>query len=231
MSVADRLARVREQILEAESRAGRKPGSVRLMAISKFHPAEAVLEAMSSGQTLFGENRVQEACTKFIPLLERYPSAELHLVGTLQSNKIRQIVPVVSCIQSIDRAEIIPIIDRQAGTAGKRIKLLFEFHTGEESKAGFADADSVFRAIDSMAGLANVSLTGFMTMAPFTDDEAEVRSSFRKLVALRDECAKRYPGLDLSTLSMGMSSDFRLAIEEGSTLVRIGTAIFGERPA
>lgn len=229
MSVAENLARVRDEIHEAELRAGRAPGSVSLMAISKFHPAEAVIEALASGQTLFGENRVQEACSKFIPLLERYPAAELHLVGSLQSNKIRQIVPVVSCIQSIDRAEILKEIDKRAQTAGKTIKLLFEFHTGEESKSGFPDEDSVFRAIDALEGLNNVRLSGFMTMAPFTRDEGEVRSSFRKLVSLRDECAGRYPNLDLSTLSMGMSSDFRLAIEEGSTLVRIGTAIFGER--
>jgi len=199
------------------------------MAISKFHPAESVLEALASGQTLFGENRVQEACSKFVPILERFPAAELHLVGSLQSNKIRQIVPVVSCIQSIDRADILNEINRRAQAAGKEIKLLFEFHTGEESKAGFPDEDSVFRAIDALDGLNKISLSGFMTMAPFTPDEGEVRSSFRRLAALRDECARRYPGLDLSTLSMGMSSDFRLAIEEGSTLVRIGTAIFGER--
>lgn len=229
MSVADGIARVRDGIREAELRSGRAEGSVRLMAVSKFHPAEAVVEAISAGLTLFGENRVQEACEKFIPLKELHLTAELHLVGTLQSNKIRQIVPVVSCIQSIDRTDILPIIDRHAKAAGKVIQLLFEYHTGEESKAGFPDSDSVFRAIDALADLSCVRITGFMTMAPFTGVETDIRASFRKLVALRDACAKRFPNLDLKTLSMGMSSDYRLAIEEGSTLVRVGTAIFGER--
>ena len=229
MSITENLARIREKISEAERRTGRKAGSVRLMAVSKFHPAESVLEAMRAGQTLFGENRVQEASVKFTQVLAASPEAELHLIGTLQRNKVKQIIHLASCIESVDRAELLAEIEKQAAATGKIMKILLELHTGEDSKAGYPDKETLFRSIDLLENMPHVNCSGLMTMAPFTQDKNRIRSSFRELVSVQTECAKRYPSLDFSVLSMGMSADFDIAIEEGSTLVRVGTAIFGER--
>lgn len=229
MSIADNLLRIRERIAEAELRAGRSAGSVRLMAVSKFHPAESVREALDAGQTLFGENRVQEAVEKFDPIMRDRPDTVLHLIGTLQRNKVAKIIPFASCLQSVDRLDLLVEIERQAALRARVIDVLFEYHTGEASKSGYADRDNLFRSIDLLSGMSHVRCSGLMTMAPFTDDRAAIRESFRALAALQRECATRYPALDFSMLSMGMSHDFEIAIEEGSTLVRVGTAIFGER--
>jgi len=229
MSIADNLERMRERIAEAELRSGRKAGSVSLMAVSKFHPAEEVIEALKAGQTLFGENRVQEATEKFGAILGEHSEAHLHLIGSLQRNKVAKIAAIASCIQSVDRAELLAEIERQAALLGREIGVLFEIHTGEDSKAGYADRDELFRSIDLLDTMTHVRCGGLMTMAPFTSDTDAVRSSFRSLVRLQEECGSRYPSLDFSVLSMGMSADFEIAIAEGSTLVRIGTAIFGER--
>lgn len=229
MSIAENLAHVRERIADAERKAGRKPGSVALMAVSKFHPAEAVLEAMAAGQNLFGENRVQEATEKFAQVAAQRSGAELHLIGTLQRNKVSKIISVASCVQSVDREELLAEIERQAAARDLSIRVLFEFHTGEESKSGYPDRDSLFRSIDLLAGMPHVRCSGLMTMAPFTADRDAVRASFSALKSLQGECVRRYSALDFSVLSMGMSADFEIAIEEGSTLVRVGTAIFGER--
>lgn len=230
MSVADNLARIRDLVGEAERRAGRESGLVRLMAVSKFHPASAVIEAAKAGQTLFGENRVQEAEGKFDEVRKAAPGVELHVIGSLQRNKAGKAVAIASCIQSVDRMELLETISSYASKSAKKIGILFEYHTGEESKSGYADTDSLFRSIDALESMPFVACRGLMTMAPFTRDESIVRGSFRRLAALQGECARRWPSLDFSTLSMGMSGDFPIAIEEGSTLVRIGTAIFGERP-
>ena len=229
MSIATNLVRIREAIAEAEHRSGREKDSVRLMAVSKFHPAEAVREAIGAGQLLFGENRVQEATGKFSPILESSPGVELHLIGSLQRNKVKEIVRLASCIQSVDRSELLLEINRQAQEAGRTVRILFEYLTGEDTKSGYVSADELFRSLDLLDGLASVRCAGLMTVAPFTADRETVRKSFGTLRTLRDECVRRYPELDFSELSMGMSGDFDIAIEEGSTLVRVGTAIFGER--
>ncbi len=229
MDIRDNLLRVTETVREAETACGREIGSVRLMAISKFHPVEAILQAIEAGQRLFGENRVQEAADKFPEVMARYPDTELHLVGTLQRNKVARILPLARCVQSVDRFEILSEIDRRARALALVRDVLFELHTGEESKAGFPDKDSLFRSLDGLADMQSVRCAGLMTMAPFTDDERAIRASFRLLRQTRDECSRRYPNLDFGVLSMGMSADYRIAIEEGSTLVRVGTAIFGRR--
>ena len=234
MSIKDNCSLIIEKIREAERRAGRLENSVKLMAVSKFHPAEAVLEAYAAGLKLFGENRVQEATSKFSPLLETHSDIELHLIGSLQRNKVKQILPCVSCIQSVDRMELIDEIAKQKQkdeNKARMLKLLFEVHTGEESKSGFTDEAELFNAIEKAASLKslNIECCGFMTMAPFTDDKNQIRASFRKLSALAQKARNLYPELPLNELSMGMSQDFEIAIEEGSTLVRIGTALFGER--
>ena len=236
MSIKDNINAIKSRINEAERRAGRKEGSVKLMAVSKFHPEEAVVEAYNAGQRLFGENRVQEACGKFEPLFAKNPDMERHLIGSLQRNKVKQIIPYVSCIQSVDRLELVDEIIKQctklsAEGKKKNLRLLFEYHTGEESKSGFLSLDELLKAVEKAgeASDSGIVCAGFMTMAPFTDDKAAVRNSFIKLRETADEVKKRFPQLPLDELSMGMSGDFEIAVEEGSTLVRVGTSIFGER--
>jgi PLP dependent protein len=230
MSVAGNLEKTIEDIRRAEHSAGRREGTVKLLAVSKFHPADSVIEAIGCGQTMFGENRVQEASEKFPGILASNPEIAVHLIGNLQRNKAKAAVSLFSCIQSIDRAEILREVGLRAEQAGRTIEVLFEFHTGEDSKAGYLSEDTLFKSIDMLRDLTSLRCRGLMTMAPFTDDEGAIRKSFRSLASLRERCAARYPSLDFSELSMGMSSDYRIAIEEGSTMVRIGTAIFGERP-
>lgn len=229
MGIKENLERIHAEIDSALSRSGRDPGSVKLVAVSKFHPREAVREAVFAGQTLFGENRVQEAAEKFTPLLGEFPDVALHLIGSLQRNKVKRILPLVSCIQSLDRLELLQEIEKQAAAIGRSVDVLFEIHTGEESKSGYADETTLFESIDALCQCPHVVCRGLMTMAPFTADDTEIRRSFRKLRRIQGECEKRYPALDFSELSMGMSSDFEIAVEEGSTMVRIGTAVFGER--
>lgn len=221
MSIKENLVKLKETI----------PDGVRLVAVSKFHPAEAVLEACAAGQLLFGENRVQEAAEKFDEVRKTRPEAELHIIGQLQRNKVKEAVRVASCIESVDRLELLLEIEKQCAKIGKTVEILFELHTGEESKSGFVDKDALFGAIRTCADgkTPHIVPKGFMTMAPFTDDEALIRASFRKLKSVQSEAQKEFSALSLAERSMGMSGDYKIAIEEGSTIVRIGTAIFGAR--
>ncbi|MCH5289073.1 MAG: YggS family pyridoxal phosphate-dependent enzyme [Treponema sp.] len=233
MSIAQNLASVLDDIRRAEADAKREPNSVRLVAVSKFHSADAVAEAVAAGQVLFGENRVQEATAKFGDLAARALPFELHIIGTLQRNKVRDAVRIARCIQSVDRLEVLQEIERQCAKIGKTIDVLFEVRTGEETKAGFTD----YAALDHVAALCaqgqfpHVTPRGLMTMAPNTDDHDRIRAAFRETRGVRDALAEKYTSLHLAELSMGMSGDFRIAISEGATMVRIGTAIFGARQA
>lgn len=231
MSIETNLKEIQERILKAEAKAGRKPGSVKLMAVSKFHPSQAVLDAIQAGQLLFGENRVQEANEKFPPIREGNSKVSLHMIGQLQSNKVKTAVKIADCIQSVDRIELLEEIEKQCAKINKSIEVLFEVHTGEDSKSGFTDKETLIKALQlcSDGKFPHVIPKGFMTMAPFTKDKTLVRKSFITLRELSEELKSAYPRFDLCELSMGMSGDFELAIEEGSTLVRVGTAIFGER--
>ena len=224
MSIKDNLEKIQNRIKEAEIKSGRKTGSVNLMAVSKFHPQSSVLEAIQAGQFLFGENRVQEASQKFPEVFETYPQAKLHMIGQLQSNKVRNAVKVADCIQSVDRIELLEEIE-------KKIKILFEVHTGEESKSGFKTTDELKSAIDlfGTGKFTHIIPCGLMTMAPFTEEKALIHKSFSTLRELSEKLKSEYKALNFDVLSMGMSGDFEIAIEEGSTLVRVGTAIFGER--
>jgi pyridoxal phosphate enzyme (YggS family) len=225
---------VKARIAEAEQKSGRAPGSVKLLAVSKFHPVEAVLAAYNAGQRLFGENRVQEASEKFIDLgmrlrLKGLSFPELHLIGSLQRNKARQAIAVASCIQSVDRVSLLEELAKLTSATGKKIKVLFEYHTGEEAKSGFENLEDLLFALEAAIKMPYIVPSGFMTMAPFTDNESEIRRSFSLLREIAEKARKRFSNFPLFELSMGMSNDYRIAIEEGSTLVRIGTAIFGER--
>lgn len=227
--LSSRLQQVIDSIREAEIKSGRDANSVSLVAVSKFHPAEAVLEAIRHGQLLFGENRVQEAVEKFQQVREKAPRAQLHIIGSLQRNKVKKALSCASCIQSVDRIELLEEIEKQAANLNKTVEVLFEFHTGEESKSGFTSLDSLLPAVEYACSASHIVPKGFMTMAPFTENQLEIAASFKKLVKIQQEVATRFPNLDVKELSMGMSNDFAIAIAEGATLVRIGTAIFGER--
>ena len=230
-NIKENLDIINQKILDAEKKSGRQPGSVKLMAVSKFHPLEAVIEAINAGQALFGENRVQEAYSKFKPVFEEYSQTELHMIGQLQTNKVKHAVEIASCIESVDRIDLIKEIEKQCSRLNKSIKILFEYHTGEESKSGFTNEEELYKALDMFKNkdFPHVIPYGFMTMAPFTDDKELVRKSFITLRLLAEKIKNQYPMFEMQELSMGMSGDFEIAIEEGSTLVRVGTAIFGER--
>jgi pyridoxal phosphate enzyme (YggS family) len=234
--IAAALARVEEKISAACLRCGRKREEVALMGVSKFHPPEAVEEAHKAGLGLFGESRVKEGTEKFAAFREKHPEArvELHLIGSLQRNKAKTAASFFDCIQSVDRESLIEELGKACSSGGlnfrqeRPLMILLEFHTGEESKAGFPDMDSLFRGAEKALSWPGLKPAGLMTMAPFTADTGVIRASFRALVKARRELEKRF-GPVWSCLSMGMTGDFEIAIEEGSTLIRIGTAIFGER--
>ena len=230
-NVCENLKKVRMQIKQAEQKAGRPEGSVKLMAVSKFHPALAVQKAIEANQLLFGENRVQEASSKFTDIIKANPNLELHMIGQLQTNKVRHAVEIADCIESVDRIQLLDEIEKQCSRINKTIKILFEYHTGEESKSGFTDIQQVIQALDNFkqGKYSHIIPAGFMTMAPFVQDKDIIRKSFITLRTIASQLQDKYPQFDLSELSMGMSGDYEIAIEEGSTLVRIGTAIFGQR--
>lgn len=228
-NIAANITRVRERMASACARSGRSNDSVDLLVVTKFNPAEAVLAAYAAGVRMFGENRVQEAEAKFASIEGLIPGSEAHLLGHLQSNKAKKAVALFDCVQSIDSEDILVELARRAADAGMTLDVLFELHTGEESKSGFPDADAMFRAMEKAAALPSLRPRGLMTMAPYTDDMTAVRDSFKVCAAAFDKSGELFdfPGFNL--LSMGMTNDFEVAIEEGSTIVRIGTAIFGSR--
>ena len=234
MTIAQRIDTIREKTEKASQRSGRKSGEIKLMGVSKFHGEEKIAQAVQAGLLLFGESRVQEAVKKYPPLKEKYPEISLHLIGSLQRNKVKNIPGVFDGVQSLDRDDlIIALGNLSALPNGAPLTVLLEVHTGEESKSGYPEGgkkeeDALYRAAELVLSFPCLKLSGLMTMAPFTADEKAVRQSFRKLVAVQKRMEQRFPRADFSCLSMGMSNDFEIAIEEGSTLIRIGTAIFGE---
>ena len=226
-----RIETILENINIACKTSNRNFSDVKLMAVSKFHPIEEILQAYNCGLKLFGENRVQESCAKFPQILQNNSDVELHLIGSLQRNKVKNIVPWCSCIQSLDRIELAQEIQKQCEKINKKMNVLFEVHTAEDSKSGFQNIDEIKQTLDYILSLENSFIVpiGFMTMAPFTNNESEIRKSFVTLRDIRDKIQSEYNNFNFAELSMGMSQDYKIAIEEGSTLVRIGTAIFGER--
>ena len=224
--IATHLAAAHEKIASAAGRAGRAPDSVRLVAVSKTQPAEAIATAAATGQRIFGENRVQEAREK-IPACP--PGLEWHLIGHLQKNKVRQALSLFSFFHSIDSQALAGAIDRIAGETGQKVDGLLEVNvSGEETKHGFTPAQ-LREAFPALAALPHLRIRGLMTMAPYSENPEAARPVFRALRALRDELQSAH-GSALPELSMGMSGDFEPAIEEGATLVRIGSSIFGQRP-
>jgi hypothetical protein len=226
--VGERIEDVRSRISRAAERSGRDPRTITILGVTKFHPREAVQAAYDAGIRVFGENRVQEALDKYPDFLALRQDAQVHMIGHLQGNKVKKAVELFSCVQSVDSPDLLGELERRAA-AGRRMDILLELHTGEESKSGFADRRSALDACDRLTGLGNLRMRGLMTMAPYTDDAAAVRASFRALRSLFEEIAASRTFPDLDTLSMGMSNDFEIAVEEGATLLRLGTVLFGKR--
>jgi pyridoxal phosphate enzyme (YggS family) len=223
------MERLEERIQRACSRSGRARESIILMGVSKFQSRQAVEEAWEKGIRFFGESRVQEGAEKFSGFRESHPGTELHLIGSLQRNKAKAAASIFDCVQSLDRDSIIGELGKYSSSRGRPLKALLELHTGEESKRGFPDEESLFRAAEKILSFPTLVPAGLMTMAPYTREEGPIRDSFRRVVKARAKLESRFPGCDWSCLSMGMSNDFEIAIEEGATLIRIGTLLFGER--
>jgi pyridoxal phosphate enzyme (YggS family) len=231
VSIADNLASVRQRIAEAARRAGRRSEDVALMAVTKTFPPEIIREASNAGQRLFGENRVQEFAEK-APLLADLPGIEFHLIGHLQSNKAAKAVQIFSGVDSVDSLHLAEKLNAAAGKAGPRLQVLVEINVGgEAAKSGVApDSPELESILTAAPRLEHLEFRGLMSIPPFTENPEGGRPFFRMLRELRDKIAARnLPAIGVDTLSIGMSHDFEVAIEEGSTCVRIGTAIFGPR--
>ena len=224
-SIADNLVRVREQISSAVAKSGRTSNDVELVAVTKTHPAESVREAIESGQILFGESRVQEARAK---ISELPSNLRWHFVGHLQKNKIRHSLPLFEMFHGIDSLELAREMDRIAQEDGAHPSVLLQVNVaGEGSKFGFSP-DKLCGEMESLLDLPRLMLGGLMCIPPLADEAEASRKYFIQLRELREEVEK-HCGIKLAHLSMGMTNDYAVAIEEGATLVRVGTAIFGER--
>jgi hypothetical protein len=231
MSIPENIASIRDRIAAAACRAGRQPEDIALMAVSKTFPAERVREAYDAGLRLFGENRVQEFAGKADALRDAR-DAEWHLIGHLQTNKAVKAVELFAAVDSVDSLRLAQKLNAAAQQFGKKLKILIEIKTGgETAKSGASPGSHELEELLLAAPeLRYLEFRGLMTVPPFTDDAQQARPYFWVLRKLRDQiAARRLPAVDLSELSMGMSHDFEVAIEEGSTCVRLGTAIFGER--
>jgi pyridoxal phosphate enzyme (YggS family) len=236
-SLRDNLERLEEAITEACRRAGRPRAEVEMMAVSKTYSAATIAEAAAQGLTLFGENRVQEFAGKAAeldPLRQRAANPlRVHLIGHLQTNKAQRAMELFDAIDSLDSLRLAERLNEAAGKLGKRLPVLIEVKlSSEETKAGI-DPNSVEAAqlLERLPELAHLQMRGLMTIAPFGVSEAETRACFRSLRAWRERWAASYSKLSFEVLSMGMSGDFDLAIEEGATRIRVGSALFGARTA
>jgi len=232
-SIAENIEIIEERILKACLRSGRKREDITFMAVTKFMPIEAVTAAWDAGLRCFGESRVQEAVQKLDTFRTERPGAELHLIGALQRNKAKTAAAFFDCVQSVDRESLAEELAKHAAgrDKGEALPILLELRTGEDSKSGFTSLDDLFRSVELILACPTLRIRGLMTLAPNTAEETAVRAAFRKLALARQELESRFPntGHGFSCLSMGMSGDFETAIEEGSTMLRIGSAIFGDR--
>lgn len=225
--LAASLPKLRDRIGEAVERAGRGTDSVRLLAVTKGHPVEAVRAAIEAGLTDLGENRVAEVSEKVAAVGRE--GVRWHMIGHVQRRKAGALLEVVDCVQSVDSIRLAERLDRLAADAGRTVQVLAQVNTsGEGAKGGFPHPEAV-DAVLQMASLGALQVEGLMTMAPFVDDEAVLRSTFSGARRILDEVRRQDPAVG-PQLSMGMTNDLRFAVEEGSTMVRIGTALFGARP-
>jgi len=231
VSIADNITSLHERIGRAAARVGRKPDSITLMTVSKTVDAERIRQAYAAGIRIFGENRVQEFEGKS-SALSGLKDAQWHLIGHLQSNKTKKAVELFHSVDSVDSLRLAERLDQAAEQTGKRLSVLIEIKVGEEeSKAGIPlDSPELENLLRAAPQLQHLQIRGLMTVPPFTEDPEGARPYFRLLRDLRDTItARNLPGIPMDVLSMGMSHDFEVAIEEGSTCVRVGSAIFGAR--
>ncbi|MGD8560991.1 MAG: YggS family pyridoxal phosphate-dependent enzyme [Desulfarculaceae bacterium] len=226
MSIEESLNLVREQIRKAAVAAGRAPDSVRLVAVSKTKPADMVLEAMKAGQVLFGENYVQEAGQK---IEDVGPGPQWHMIGHLQSNKARLAAELFDVVQTVDRSKLARALDRRAQELGKQLGVLLQVNVGGEAQKAGCTPEEAGALAQEVAKMSGLRLMGLMTMPPFFDQPERVRPFFARLRELSQKLQADLPPESMSELSMGMSGDYQAAIQEGATLVRVGTAIFGSR--
>jgi PLP dependent protein len=241
--ITENIARIEERIRAVCSRSGRLRDEIRLMAVSKTHPAESIALGFAAGLRLFGENRVQEFNQK-LPNLKQSgmgvagvtessdEAVAVHLIGHLQSNKTGRAAEIFSAIDTLDSLKLATRLDEAAKKLARRLPVLMEIKLSDETAKTGLDPESRELAglLEQLPDLSHVEIRGLMTVAPFDGNPETARACFRRLRKLREDLAQRHPKLDFRELSMGMSGDFEIAIEEGSTLVRIGTAIFGARP-
>lgn len=221
---------VMDKLRQAEQKAGRAPGSVRLIAVSKTKPLEMIEELAAHGVTAFGENKVQELCAKKSACC--YPDLEWHLIGHLQRNKVRQILQQDICmIHSVDSERLAKEIEKEAAKLGRAVSILIEVNIGrEESKSGVMPEEAEALVEQIAASCPHLQIKGLMCVAPAKPEMEEVRPYFRRMRELQQQIADRQiPGVKMQELSMGMTGDFPVAVEEGATMIRVGSAIFGER--
>jgi pyridoxal phosphate enzyme (YggS family) len=231
MSIVENVTRVRERIAAAALSAGRNPDKITLMGVSKTFPVELIREAYAAGLRVFGENRVQEFAEK-AGSVSNLTDAEWHLIGHLQTNKTAKAAELFGAVDSVDSVRLAERLNAAAEKAAKTLPILIEINVGgEEAKTGVSpDSEELEKILDGAPNWANLSVRGLMTVPPYSEDPAGARPFFRKLREIRDQIAsRRLPAIAMDVLSMGMSHDFEVAIEEGSTCVRAGTAIFGDR--
>ena len=231
MSIAENIAAIRERVASAARRAGRLPDEIGLMAVSKTVDPARIREAYSAGLRIFGENRVQEFAGK-AGMLAELSGAGWHMIGHLQTNKAGKAVELFSVVDSVDSVKLAEKLDAAARQIGKKLGVLIEINVGgEAAKSGVPpDSSELEELLQSAPRFDSLAFRGLMTVPPFTDDPQGARPFFRRLRELRDAvAARKLPGVGMDMLSMGMSHDFEIAIEEGSTCVRVGTAIFGQR--
>lgn len=228
MSIAENVAAIKAQIAAAAIAAGRDPAEIKLCAATKMNDADAVRQAIAAGVDLCGENRVQEMLEKYGQ--NAYEGAPLHFIGHLQTNKVRQVVGKADVIQSVDSLRLLSAIDREAARQGICQDVLLEVNLGgEESKSGFSETE-LMEAVDQIPGFSNICVRGLMTIPPICQKSGENDKIFQKICAIAvDIMGKKYDNVSVEILSMGMSDDFADAIRCGSTMVRVGTAIFGAR--
>ncbi|MBN1473323.1 MAG: YggS family pyridoxal phosphate-dependent enzyme [Syntrophaceae bacterium] len=226
-SIAANIDEIQQRISLAAARASRDPGEIKLMAVTKTVTTERVKEAIDAGITLFGENYVQEAKEKITALGK---DVQWHMIGHLQTNKSKYVVHLFNCVQSVDRLELAQELDKRAGLAGYKIDVFIEVNvSGEQTKSGVAASETI-SLVKNVSALENISVRGLMTMPPFSDNPEDSRPYFRALKEIsRQISQERIDRVMMDELSMGMTDDFEVAIEEGATIVRIGRAIFGER--
>ncbi len=231
--LTERLSEIQENIAAAAARSGRQPEDVQLIAVSKTHTISSVIEAYEAGLRNFGESRVQEAEEKFHGGTE-LADLKLHLIGRLQSNKAKKVPGLFCCVHSVDRESLVQELNKRVQESEHpstaQLDILIQLNTsGEEQKQGVSSYETARDLIRASRNCSAVRVVGFMTMAPFTDDTELIRQCFIATREIAQRCREQFPDLPLHELSMGMSNDYEIAVEEGATMVRVGSALFGDR--